>query len=76
MTHRFITHARNMEELRSEFISDINRRLNIVMLRIKNAPSARRSASLVLLREELESQKEFWEDIEFAALRKKGAPVP
>lgn len=65
MSARYITHARNASELRAEFLSDIQRRLDHLdeYLRTlsRNAAEATRIARA---RQELLSLLDFWKNIE------------
>lgn len=60
----YVTHARTLPELRDEFLSDIARRRSLIELQIKHSTSARRSAALALVLQELDSIFDFWQTID------------
>lgn len=68
---KYVTHARTTQELRAEFVSDLLRRQAALEFMRKNAPSARRAASLALVRQELDAIIEFWQNIELVSSTKK-----
>jgi len=64
---QYITHARTLEELRAEFLSDLSRRQNSLDARIKTSTSAALSARLALARSELDDLWDFWNRITIPA---------
>jgi len=63
MPPSYVTHARTPDELRAEFLSDLARRAASIDLQIKHSTSQRRTASLALVRQELDQISEYWTQI-------------
>jgi hypothetical protein len=62
----FVTHARTLEELRAEFLSDIDRRLQALGADKSPSTSTREKINHEV-RYHINSIRDFWSQIEFAA---------
>lgn len=67
----YVTHARTLEELRSEFLSDLTRRLSDINSRKKIVTSPGDNKALSLIEAELASLLHFWQTIELSGTKAK-----
>lgn len=61
----FVTHARTLEELRAEFVSDLERRMAALDSEQKFEKRVGRAKEISRARQTLESVAEFWSQVEF-----------
>lgn len=76
---RFSTHARSLDELRSEFLSDIHRRLASLDLEARHEKQATKATAIARAKLELEALLGFWTEIELRGAKRgrtPGAPSP
>ena len=64
MPLRYISNARTLEELRQEFLSDIQRRLSTLDIQTRNEKSASKKAAIGHTQQELQGVLEFWTNVE------------
>lgn len=68
----YVTHARTLEELRAEFVSDLRRRIDTLDSTLRHTqPPASEAARIARAKIELESVIDFWSEVELRANRKK-----
>ncbi len=73
---RYVSHARNMEELRLEFLSDIDRRLDHMDQALKQIrPNASEAARIARARMELLAMRDYWREIDLKALNEETVPI-
>jgi len=71
----FVTHARTLEELREEFISDIRRRLRPLYSQLQYTPGkAANAARVARAISELEDMEKFWLDVKIKAAKPRKQP--
>ena len=67
---KYITHARTLEELRAEFLSDLRRRIaaldSYIQIAARNAAEKTRLAAA---QNELLAMMQYWEEVEIAGTR-------
>lgn len=68
---KFITHARTLEEMRTEFLSDIHRRLATLDRANQFASSAAEKSRIAYAVRELTDMISFWEEVKISASREK-----
>lgn len=67
----FISNARTLDELKREFVSDIQRRLHHIDFEMKEEKRASRSTALAAARRELEMLAEYWQRVTVTQRRRK-----
>lgn len=70
---RFITHARTLDELRSEFLSDIHRRLRGLDAQVAFTKNATEAGKIGRAKQELEALLEFWQEVELRGSKRREA---
>lgn len=68
---RYSTHARTLDELRAEFLSDIHRRLAGLDLEAKHERQATKAAAIARGKLELESLLSFWQEVELRGAQRR-----
>ncbi len=64
-TIRYVSHARSLEELRDEVLSDLQRRLDHWDKHLRQMPnSAAEAARIAKVRQELLDLQDFWKQVE------------
>ena len=68
MSIEFVTHARTLEELRAEFLSDIERRIQQLQLSVRRMrPNATEATRIFRSIQELEQLQDHWKNVKFQA---------
>jgi len=67
---RFVTHARTLDELRAEFVSDIQRRLRSLDTQARLTSNANEASRIARAKIELETIAEFWQEVEIKGGRR------
>lgn len=66
---KYSTHARTLEELRTEFIGDIHRRLDVLDRATQFASSSTEKSRIAYAKREFEYMIKFWTDVRLANSR-------
>lgn len=66
-----VTHARSLEELRQEFVSDLSRRISGLRMESKLETRSRQSLGLGRAISEIEALIQYWQTVELAGSRRR-----